>query len=1089
MFPRLSFLLSALSVIICMTLGGIHRLAAQSTVWTGAQSNDWNLSGNWNQGTPGPSTNTFISTGTSILSGAGFYSTLQIGRGDTFAHIGTLQINGGSLNGGTAFLGVQAGSSGTAHVIVNNNGSWTINGNLAFSGQPPTNADATLTINGGNVAVQGTISYNNTNGAIITLNGGMLTAFSINGNSHAQSIFTFNGGTLGALAPGTILSNFPNGTVTITNNSTIQTFGNAITLSPSMSGVGGLTLIGTGAAVVTLTGNNTYSGPTVLSANTTLTQGAANTLSPNSDISIANGNTLNLGGFNGIIGSLSGVAGAIVTNNGAAATLSVGNTNHNGTFAGSLVNGTGSLALHKVGSGIQVLSGHNTYSGTTTLTAGTLSQGAANSFSPSSNVSIAGGATLDMGGFNGTIAALSGAVGSIITNNGATAATLTTSGGNGTFAGTLRNGASPLALNKIGATTLTLSGTNTYTGGTTVTSGTLIGNTFSLQGAIANNADLVFVQSGFVPIGPGSGIFNGTISGPGTVTINNSGGGIVRFNTSQPYTGATIIQAGDLQVNAQLGSSNVTVNPGGILSGPGPLAGNLINSGIVNAGASPGTLTVNGDYTQTASGTLIVELADFASFDQLVVGGFATLDGTLAIEFLDGFAPTFGDEFVLLTAAAGVDGQFSLVTEPRGSLLEVIYGLTEVVLLVIIGPSDLTPGSGTIPGGGGTLSGGAAGGGALRASGTHIAGIIGHPSGTLDRIGMLLDMLGIPFSELVPNMAATSKDVVFGAANIQYSELTTRLAAIRSGVTDVCLKGLSQEPMREQLAKHEKIYQPVVTSCEPWDIYAFASGIFSCMQNVSDLPKIKSQTGYFGAGGDYRVNEYVSLGTYVGYQGIWSRFEKNRLQSNGVKWGLYGTAFWEGFYFNAIAGGGANFLNMRRTIDLIDIAYRATSHPFVGELNSLLGGGYEYRWNNWIFGVNNSIQYTYARMTGFRESGADTLNVQVDRQNLSSLIYTLGGNISYLWELCENVKILPTVGLSWQHEFLNYEQEIWGAFNNGAGAAFPFYSRTGDRNFALGTAGITAQWGRWGAWAYWTTQFLGNQIYSNAVQVGLSYSF
>lgn len=665
----------------------------------------------------------------------------------------------------------------------------------------------------------------------------------------------------------------------------------------------------------------------------------------------------------------------------------------------SEMNGPGGLTVtSSVGSGILRLTASNTYSGTTTISAGTLVQGAANAFSPNSDVSIASRGTLDAGGFDATIGSLSGDAGSLVTDSGA-AATLSigNTNRNGIFAGTIQNGGGgPLSIIKVGTGTQIFTGNNTYTGSTT-------------------------------------------------------------------------IQVGELQVNAQLASPNVTVVSGGILSGIGTLAGNVFNFGAVSPGTSPGVLTVLSNYTQFNSGTLVIQIADVDSFSQLVVGNTATLDGTLNVDLLNGFEPTGGDEFVILTATGGVDGTFALVNEPLGSLLEVIYDPNEVILLIVAGPSSTT---------------------ASTPSGRHVAGIAGNPRGTFDRVGRVLDALGVPFTELVPHIAGMTKDVIFGAANVQYSELTTRLAAIRSGVTDVSLKGLPQEPMREQLAKHEKAYKPVLTPTErlPWDIYAFASGVFSCMQNVSDLPKIKSQVGYFGAGADYRFNEYFILGTYVGYQGMWSRFEKNRMQSNGVKWGLYGTADWEGFYVNAIVGGGANFLNKRRTIDLLDVVYRATSHPFVGELDSLLGGGYEYRWNNWIFGANNSIQYTYAGMTGYRERGADTLNVRVDRENFSSLIYTLGGNISYLWEFCENFKVLPTAGLSWQHEFLNKEQRMDAALNNGLGAPFYFYTRSGARNFALGTAGVTAQMGRIGAWAYWT-QFLGHQLYSNAVQVGLSYSF
>ena len=66
---------------------------------------------------------------------------------------------------------------------------------------------------------------------------------------------------------------------------------------------------------------------------------------------------------------------------------------------------------------------------------------------------------------------------------------------------------SGFALNKVGAGTLTLTGSNTYAGATTISAGTLQGDTTSLQGNIANNAYLQFNQS-----------TNGTYSGATTIS-------------------------------------------------------------------------------------------------------------------------------------------------------------------------------------------------------------------------------------------------------------------------------------------------------------------------------------------------------------------------------------------------------------------------------------------------------------------------------------------------------------------------------------------------------------------------------------------
>ena len=75
----------------------------------------------------------------------------------------------------------------------------------------------------------------------------------------------------------------------------------------------------------------------------------------------------------------------------------------------------------------------------------------------------------------------------------------------GTYAGSMSGTG---VLTKSGAGTLILTGANTYTGGTTVSAGTLQGNTASLQGNIANNAAVTFDQVA-------SGTYAGAMSGNG----------------------------------------------------------------------------------------------------------------------------------------------------------------------------------------------------------------------------------------------------------------------------------------------------------------------------------------------------------------------------------------------------------------------------------------------------------------------------------------------------------------------------------------------------------------------------------------------
>ena len=189
-----------------------------------------------------------------------------------------------------------------------------------------------------------------------------------------------------------------------------------------------------------LTGANTYSGATTIWAGT-LKAGAANTFSAASATTV-NG-TLDLGGYNETVSSLSG--GGVVTNGGSsAATLT--NQGASSTFSGVIQDGTGTTGLTQDSTtgGTLTLTGRNTYTGVTTVQAGTLKGGAAGAFSAASATTVAG--ALDLGGYNQTVSSLSG--GGTVTNSGSGAATLTNQGASSIFSGVIEDGTGATGLSQ-----------------------------------------------------------------------------------------------------------------------------------------------------------------------------------------------------------------------------------------------------------------------------------------------------------------------------------------------------------------------------------------------------------------------------------------------------------------------------------------------------------------------------------------------------------------------------------------------------------------------------------------------------------------
>jgi hypothetical protein len=228
------------------------------------------------------------------------------------------------------------------------------------------------------------------------------------------------------------------------------------------------------------------------------------------------------------------------------------------------------------------------------------------------------------------------------------------------------------------ASPVTISNSDFLTAGTSLTTTSTI--------TLANGLDL---YTG----GGDNGTFTAAGIGPnaapnygfGADTLILTGGTTTVASGSTLESGPLSVQGGVLQDDGTVGQSTfseaTTLAPttltGGALSGTGTVAGPLTNSGgTVAPGDAPGRLTVAGNYTQEAGGTLGIDLAGTTpgtEFDQLLVGGSATLGGTLSLTDEGGFTPAFGDTFKIVSGASSRTGTFATVAGPSASLYGVEY--------------------------------------------------------------------------------------------------------------------------------------------------------------------------------------------------------------------------------------------------------------------------------------------------------------------------------------------------------------------------------------------------------------------------------
>jgi hypothetical protein len=373
--------------------------------------------------------------------------------------------------------------------------------------------------------------------------------------------------------------------------------------------------------------------------------------------------------------------GALTVNSGSAFAITGNLTNYNGatkTLTGGSYTVGGTLSAS--GLDIQTDAANITLNGTGTLVNSTTSANALgnlNAISSTGSLTLASNANFTAAGNftdSGTLTVNSGSTFSVtgsLTN--VSAGTLT--GGTYTIGGTmhLASGNGSITTN---AANLTLTGTTAkILDGASNALSTFNNNTGALT--LSGNATLTtattgnFSNSGTVTVSKGSAL-----------TVGGSGHG---YNQSAGTTTVDGTLAGG-------GTTGISVT-GGTIQGAGTLKTNVSIGGTINIGDSgkAGLLAITGTYTQLSSGTMNVSIGGTSvgtQFSQLKITGAASLGGTLTAGLVNGFTPTVGQTFTVLTASS-VTGTFSNTTIAiNGSEhFSVSYTATGVVLTVASGPS------------------------------------------------------------------------------------------------------------------------------------------------------------------------------------------------------------------------------------------------------------------------------------------------------------------------------------------------------------------------------------------------------------------
>lgn len=992
--------------------------------------------------------------GTTILTGANEYS------GGTTVNSGVLQGNTGSL---------QRNILNNAIVAFDQTGSGTYAGAMSGTGALTKSGAGTVALSGTNTFTGGT-----------TINGGLVNFSS--GNNLGTGVITLNGGGL-QWATGNTLDISSRLAALGADGGTFDTNGNNVTLASAIGGPGQLVKSGNGE--LTLNGTNTYSGGTFVTGGTLLFTQDANLGAAGTGIFL-NGGTI---GTTRVAAPGLVMTRPLTLEGSTANTIDV-NLNPL-SWAGNI---TGTGFLSKSGPGVLTLTGlTNTYSGGTQVTLGMLQVASDDKLGAAgTRVVLAGGGLWANGSFStarpfllvngggalqvtdGETLTLTGSLsseansgftkvgggtlvvagtstyGGNINHNGGTiqgdAATLRGSilfdnnSGNpiarsimfdqatdGTFAGNI-TGIGSLA--KTGAGKLTLSGTNSYSTGTTVSAGTLQGTSRSLQGAISNNAALIFDQ-GF------DGTYAGNMSGIGTLTKN--GTGKVSLTGTSTVGGGSTINAGQLAVNGRL-ASNVVVNKGGALSGAGNIKGDITNNGgTIIPGNSIGHMTIDGNFTFNG-GTLGIEVNAQGDSDRISVVGA-------------GHKVTINAGLLQIIPQAGV-----YVPNTKYTIITTEAGGTVWLGDVAGGVGFLTP--------------------QVSLNGGIVSVSLALPAGAFRAAGQTVNQQAV--GSALDRTAATGNvgGLVTTMANLNPSQGGQALQALSGqpyadlGTTTIQSSQLFMGALGRQIAAARGAGPArgnSVALAEACDTACDASGLAPESRFAGWLSGLGATGGVAGNGNagtltysmggtafgiDYRLDPRFVVGLAGGYVSgtQWVNGFSGAGYTDALSIAAYGSFTQGAFYADALAGYANAASRMQRIVAApglaTGIANGSTSaNQFLGQVET-----------GWRFDVAApartsitpfaQLQVAAANQAGFTESGTSAYNLAIAQQTTTSVRTTFGADFAAGFDMGGRPLEIG-VRLGWLHEFADTARSITAAFAAAPASQFTAYGATPQRDSAV----------------------------------------
>jgi autotransporter-associated beta strand protein len=985
------------------------------------------------------------------------------GIGVYFATASSFNNNSGSIQGGTGGIagarGASANSgggtggaggaaiSGVAGLVITNASGQNIAGGNGGSGNGAQSAggaggagiavsNSSITNNGlvagGNGGFIGAGTAGGAGGAGIVgsgltiINAGLIAGGSANGGSGAQAnAITFTGGAnLLTLQTGWIL----NGGIGLQTASTSVNLNQSIAANVANVFAGAGSVINSGTGTLTLSSQNTYSGGTTLGTGSTLQLGVNQVLNGGAIVSSAIGTgTLTFDG--GKLQAQASISAREISN--AVQVTANGGTIDSGEgffrFTGNITDATGSsggkLVFESIAStGVRqvILSGNNSYSGTSYIASGEIVANSTTALSPNSAFQVNKGATLTLLGFSNTIASLAdGARGGGLVQNGA----------------------------PFGTATLTISGA---AGGTNSFSGVLQDGTG--EGALAPTLNVVK-------------------NGPSTQILAG-------HNT---YTGNTTINGGVLEVDGSIASSGLTtVNANGVLTGVGVVGETLVKSGgtLLPGNGTPGSsLSVAGTLIFSSGSLYLVQLSP-ATSTFTSVSGPAFLNGLAGASFASG--SYVSKQYTILTAASGVAGTFSGLQTlglPSGFKTSLSYDANDAYLNLAL--NFTPPSSGPNFGGGLNVNQqnvanaltnffNATGGipmvfGTLTPAGlTQVSGEVatGSQQTTFDAMNLFMGTMTDPF-----NRGTTSAPGSGASGYASEGDANAYASTKNAGAAHDAYAMFTKTP-------------PVIPFEQRWSVWAAGFGGSQTTDGNAMVGSNNTTSSVYGTavGADYRISPFTVAGFALAGGGTnFSVANSGSGHSDLFQAGAFVKHTVGPAYISAALAYGWQEITTNRTVTAAgtnQLRAQFDANAFSGRLE----GGYRFV-APWVGGIGitpyAAAQFTTFDLPGYAEQavvGSNAFALAYGAKDVTDTRSELGLRADKSFAMRDGILTLRG-RVAWAHDF-DPDRSIASTFQSLPGASFVVNGAAQASDSALVTASVEKIWlNGWSAAATFEGEF------------------